>query len=159
MHREHLLTFPILLLLSTLSTGCWTVAAGVTGGVILGAGAHVLENTAEDTVAIEVSEAKAITRQVLTESGLLILGVKPTYQNSRITRWDFEAGAVGDTVLMVDVSLAEVSRELTRVTVKADKGWLSPDLPTARAVLARIARSANRASSDSSLKNANHHGG
>lgn|GEM_PF-5187664 len=138
MPRKHLFILPALLLVSLFSTGCWTVAGAVAGGALLAAGGYTLDNTAEETVELNAADAEVATRQALRELDLQITHTRPTYEDGRVIRWDFEAGAAGDNVVAVDVSLGKVSSGLTRVTVKANKGWLSPDPATARTVLERI---------------------
>lgn len=157
--RKHLVILPLLLLLSILSTGCWTVAGAVVGGAILAAGGHVLDNTAEDTVELSVADAEAATRRALHELDLQIIQTRPTSEDGRIMRWDFETGTVGDRIVAVDVSLAEVSAGLTRVTVKAEKGWLSPDPATARTVIECIMRNSGARLARDTLHNTDDNGG
>ena len=143
-YPKHLAPLPVILLLCVLSTGCVGVAAGVAGGALLATARHALDDTAERTLPIGLSETEAITRSVLDACDIHLLEVRPSRQAGRITGWTFEAGGVGTEIVSVDVVLATVSDDLTRVSVTATTGWLSPDFETAEAIVERISRDANR---------------
>ena len=134
MRRTGLLILPVILLLAPLTAGCSSVAAGLACGVLLATGDHVIKDTSEE-----------ITRQVFRELSLHVLEETPTRQDDgRLTRWNFEAGVAIGEVVSVDVVLEKVSKNLTRITVEATKGWLRPDLATAQAVIMEISIGANR---------------
>ena len=145
MRRTGLLILPVILLLAPLVAGCSSVAAGLACGVLLATGDHMIKDTAVETVALPISEAEEITRQVFRELSLHVLEETPTRQDDgRLTRWNFEAGVAIGEVVSVDVVLEKVSKNLTRITVEATKGWLRPDLATAQAVIMEISIGANR---------------
>ena len=145
MRRTGLLILTVVLLLAPLVAGCSSVAAGLACGVLLAAGDHTIKDTAVETVALPISDAERITRQVLRELSLHVLDETPTRQDDgRLVRWDFEAGVMAEELVSVDVVLERVSKNLTRITVEANKGWLSPDLTTAQAVMTEISIGANR---------------
>jgi len=137
MRRTGLLILPVILLLAPLTAGCSSVAAGLACGVLLATGDHVIKDTAVETVAVPISEADELSLHVLEET--------PTRQdNGRLTRWSFEVGVMAEELVSVDVVLEKVSKNLTRVTVEATKGWLRPDLATAQTVITEISIGANR---------------
>jgi hypothetical protein len=145
MHPKCLAAVPAILLLCVLSTGCVGVAAGVAGGTVLAVTRHALDDTAERTLPTDLSQAEAITRSVLDAHDVRVIEVRPSREDGQITGWTFEGGTVGAEVVSIDVVLAKVSDDLTRVRVTATTGWLSPDFETAEAIVERISRQAYRA--------------
>lgn len=144
MTQRHLAAVPAVLLLCVLSTGCVGVAAGVAGGTLLAVTRHAFDDSSERTLPTDLPETEAITRSVLDAYGIHVLEVRPSRDDGQITGWTFEGGSVGTKVVSIDVVLAKVSDDLTRVRVSASTGWLSPDFETAEAIVVRISRNANR---------------
>lgn len=118
--------------------GCWSVAATVAGGAMLATGAYVLDDSAEQVLPIPMAEAESVVRGSLAQLDILIAEAKPSYSNGAVSRWVFYAAAVGDEVVPVDVTLSQVSQEMTRVTVKVRGSDLMPDMEMASTVVARI---------------------
>ncbi|MFO7899245.1 MAG: hypothetical protein R6V58_09310 [Planctomycetota bacterium] len=137
------LLFLLPLLASSLQAGgCATVAAGVASGAILSAGTDAFDNTSRATVPAPMADAARATRRALGAFNLCILGEDVEREDGDVSRWEFETAVAGDDeVISVDVILDRVTSNVTRVRVTASRGPCSPDLATARAIVARISDS------------------
>ena len=151
---------PIILVCLAL-TGCWSVAASVTGGSLLGIEAYLLHRSADETVTLSMADTERATRRALDELGVCILKATPTVRGPFVTRWDFDAGVVGDDVTSIDIILKRVSRDLTDISVTATTGPLCPGAATAQSVLDRILKVARKNASHTTDPNQPHlsHGG
>jgi hypothetical protein len=131
--------------LCVVSSGCVEMVGAMAGGGMLGVTAYLLDKQAQETLSINITDAEMITRRTYSEFGMTITKADPT-RDSRddrdVRRWTFEGGSVGDRVVMVDVVVSKISRDVTQVTVEADKGSLKPDHATAEAFMAEIRKSA-----------------
>jgi len=144
MRNATCLCLACLALSALLSAGCTSVASAVAGGAILTGGSQAISDTATDTLDLHLTIATEIARAVLGDLDLTIIKDAPTRRGGALTRWDFEAVTLGDEAVSIDVTLVQISRRLTQVSVRASKGWLRPDLPTAETIIDRISHDAAR---------------
>ena len=124
--------------------GCWSVAASVAGGTLLGVGSYAASDTSRAIVRLPLDRTEALTRKILAELDIDIAEVARKKCEGVDTKCHFEAGLLGEEVIPIDVTLERLSRALTRVTVTVSRGVLKPELETAEEILARIVRAADK---------------
>ena len=124
--------------IALLSTGCWSVAAGVAGGTILACGSYVVGDDFEGAVPIPIGEAQTIARAALKELRIDVLKETPGYSGEEMTRCDIKAVVLGDEPVNVDVELVTISSRLTRVIAHCNRPWNMPDRTTAQTIVKRI---------------------
>jgi len=139
---------------AALTVGCWSVAAGVTGGALLGAGAHAVDDSSQKVVAMPLGQIEAVTRAALAGLDVDVVNVSRTTSEGADTGCRFEACLIGEDVIPVDVILEGLSGGMTKVTVIASRGWAKPEPETAEEILARIVKTADAQSARNKLRRA-----
>jgi hypothetical protein len=124
--------------IALLSTGCWSVAAGVAGGTILACGSYVVGDEFENAVPVPLDRMQAVTRAALKELSVDVLQETLGYSGEQMTRCDIQAIVLGDEPINVDVELIAISPRLTRVVAHCNRSWNMPDRTTAEAIVKRI---------------------
>ena len=142
MRANRMLAHLLLVALIPLLAGCWSVAASVTGGTLLGVGSHAVSDTSHAVVALPLGRTEARTRKTLAELDVDIADITRKKCEGADTTCHFEAGLLGKGMILVDVTLERLSSALTRITVTASRGWLRPELETAEEILTRIVKAA-----------------
>ncbi|MFH1731836.1 MAG: hypothetical protein ABIF82_09325 [Planctomycetota bacterium] len=127
------------------SAGCWSVAASITGGALLGVGMYAARDTAEEVVPLPLNVMEELARDTLKTLDVDVVNVEHNQSDGSTTACHFEACLVGDKVTSVDVVLERLSDKMTSVSVTARRGWASPQLETAGEILARIVAAGHKA--------------
>ena len=134
-----------IILVGITSAGCWSVAASVGGGALLGVGIYAARDTAEEVVPLPLNVMEKLARDTLKTLDVDVVNVEHNQSDDSTTACHFEACLVGDKVTSVDVVLERLSDKMTRVSVTARRGWASPQLETAGEILARIVAAGHKA--------------
>lgn len=127
------------------SAGCWSVAASVGGGALLGLGIYAARDTAEEVVPLPLNLVEELARDALKTLDVDVVDVEHNQSDDNTTMCHFEACLVGDELTSLDVVLERLSDKMTRVSVTARRGWASPQLETAGEILACIVAAGHKA--------------
>jgi hypothetical protein len=120
------------------AAGCGSVAGSVAGGTAVAYGSHLFHNSCEETVLLPLADARRAAREALRDLRVDVLGVKPKGEGAACTGVDIEGCLLGEELIAVDVVLERLGSRMTRVEVRAGRGWHRPEPELAGAVLKQI---------------------
>ena len=115
-----------------------------------GFGACAISGGCEQVGSLPLKAAEGATDNTPNKLDISIVSAQHAACENKDTAGHYEACLVGENLIPVDVTVEELSGALTKITVTARPGWLTPEHETAREILARTVERAAAAGRGSS---------